>query len=431
MIKNKVLNNAFWIIGCRIVQSVLGLIVTMVTARYLGPSNYGVISYAASITAFFVPVVQLGLDAILVQETIEHPEEEGKIFGSAIFVSLLCSIACMAGIFSLVSLINAGNTVAIAVCTLYSIILACQAFELIQYWYQAKYLSKYASLVSLCAYVVVSAYKIILLILQKNIYWFAVSNALDYFVIAVTLLILYRLKGGQRLQFSWQITKRMLSVSRHYIVSGLMVTIFAQTDRVMLMLMVDEAATGYYSAAVSCAGITSFVFVAIINSARPAILECHKESQPAFEKNMSRLYCVITYLSLAQSLVMTIFAPIIIHLLYGTDYAPAVPALQLIVWYTTFSYYGAVRNIWILADRKQKYLWIINLLAAGMNVILNAILIPVWGVMGAALASLITQIFANVILGYIIAPIKPNNALMVKGLNPYIIIEALQNRKHS
>lgn len=430
MINNKIVRNASWIIACKVVQSVLGLIINMFTARYLGPSNFGTISYAASVVAFFVPVMSLGLGNILVQETVQRPEEEGKIFGSALTISLIGSLACIVGIASFVSVANAGDTVTIVVCILYSVILIFQAFELIQYWYQAKYLAKYSSVVSLCAYAVISAYKIFLLVTQKSVYWFAVSNALDYLLIAAALLIIYKKKGGQPLRFSWPVAKRMVSVSKYYIVSSLMVTVFAQTDKIMLTLMLDEAATGYYSAAVACAGMTSFVFGAIIDSARPAIFESQKVSREASEKNISRLYCVVGYLSLAQSLFMTVFAKLIITILYGEAYGPAIPGLQLIVWYTTFSYFGSVRNIWILAEGKQKYLWIINLSGALTNVVLNAILIPFWGLNGAAIASLVTQIFTNVIVGYIIKPIRRNNRLMVKGLNIVGIVGELKHKKH-
>ena len=192
--------------------------------------------------------------------------------------------------------------------------------------------------------------------------------------------------------------------------------------------MLDEAVTGYYSAAVICAGMTSFVFGAIIDSARPAIFESQKSSKEAFEKNVSRLYCIIGYLSLAQSLGMTVFARLVISILYGGDYYPAIPGLRLIVWYTTFSYFGSVRNIWILAEGKQKYLWIINLSGALANVILNAIMIPIWGLMGAAAASLITQIFTNVIIGYIIKPIQRNNRLMIRGMNIVCIVREWKHK---
>ena len=418
----KVVKNAAWIIGVRMVQSILALVISMLTARYLGPSNYGLISYAASVVAFVVPIMQLGLPNILVQEFVNKPKQEGEILGTSIVLSILSSFACMLGVAVFVNVVNVGETTTIIVCVLYSILLLAQAIEIVQYWFQAKLASKYVSIISLVAYAIVSAYKIFLLITEKSIYWFAISNALDYAIIGIVSLIIYRRLSGSRMKFSTALAKSMLAKSRYYIISSMMVTIFAQTDRIMLKIMIDDAAAGYYSAAVSCAGMTSFVFAAIIDSMRPMIFESKKTDHTAFEKNVSRLYSMIIYLSLAQSIVMTLFAPFIVNILYGTEYQNAIIILQVLVWYTTFSYMGSVRNIWILAENKQKYLWIINLSGAVTNVLLNAVLIPIIGGVGAALASLITQFFTNVLIGYIIRPITKNNVLMIKGLNPMLII---------
>ncbi len=103
-------------------------------------------------------------------------------------------------------------------------------------------------------------------------------------LIAIALLITYKELGGNQFKFSWLVAKRMVSSSRYYIISSLMVTIFAQTDKIMLTLMIDETTTGYYQAAVSCAGIMSFIFTAIIDSMRPMIFESRKVSIDSFEK---------------------------------------------------------------------------------------------------------------------------------------------------
>lgn len=414
---HKVIKNASWIVACRIVQSVLALIISMLTARYLGPSNYGLISYASSVVAFVVPLMQLGLSNILVQETIQHPGEEGTIFGTSMVMSLCSAVACMVGVVSFALIANANQLHVVAVCALYSLVLIFQAVEMLQYWFQAKLLSKYASIVSLCAYAVVSAYKFFLLLRGKSVYWFAVSNALDVMLISIGLYVIYRRLGGQKLRFSMETARRMFARSKYYIVSSLMVTVFAQTDKIMLTLMINETATGYYSAAVACAGMTSFVFSAIIDSMRPSIFESKKTSQEQFEKSMVVLYGMIIYLSLAQSIGMTLLAKPIIRILYGAEYATAANALRIVVWYTTFSYMGAVRNIWILANEKQKYLWIINLSGALMNVALNAVLIPVWGIQGAAVASLVTQFFTNFVLGFVMKPIRGNNKIVLAAFN--------------
>lgn len=430
MLKNKVAKNASWIIGCKIIQAILGLIITMLTARYLGPSNYGLINYAASVVAFVVPIMQLGITNVLVQEIVQRPDEEGEILGTSLVLCISSSLLCMTGVVSFALIANAGETETIVVCALYSIMLFAQALELMQYWFQAKYLSKYTAIVAVCAYLIVSVYKVFLLKTAKNVYWFAISNALDYLLISVAIIIIYFKLGGQKFHFSFKTAKRLFGKSKYYIVSSLMVTIFAQTDKIMLKLMIDNSATGYYATAVTCAGMTSFVFAAIIDSFRPLIFEKKQVSEELFEKHLKQLYAIVIYLSLLQSLVMTLFASFIIKLLYGAEYSASVPALQLIVWYTTFSYLGSVRNIWILAENKQKYLWIINLSGALLNVVLNYFLIPVWGVMGAAFASLITQIFTNVIIGFIIRPIVHNNTIMLKALNPKILIGIIYKNRN-
>ena len=136
-----------------------------------------------------------------------------------------------------------------------------------------------------------------------------------------------------------------------------------------------------------------------------------------------------------QCVFISLFSGIIIRILYGAAFGEAVNALRIVVWYTTFSYLGAVRSIWILAENKQKYLWGINLSGAVANILLNAVLIPVLGICGAALASLITQIFTNVIIGFILRPIRHTNTLMLRSLNPketfgqiWLIFRSRKNR---
>ena len=196
------IHNAEWIVVCRIIQSILGLVVSMMTARYLGPSNYGVISYAASLVAFVTPVMQLGFNSILVQEIIASKSSEGKIIGTSLVLCLASATVCICGILGFACIANQGEVTTIVVCGLYSLLLIFQAFEIIQYWFQAKLLSKYTSIISLIAYVCVSAYKIFLLATEKSVYWFAVSNAFDYLIISIGLYVLYKKFSPSKLRFS-------------------------------------------------------------------------------------------------------------------------------------------------------------------------------------------------------------------------------------
>ena len=79
---NKIFNNAKWIIGCKIAQSLIQFLVGTLSARYLGPSNYGLINYAAAIVAIVTPVMTLGFPNTLVQEYVTNPDKEGEIIGT-------------------------------------------------------------------------------------------------------------------------------------------------------------------------------------------------------------------------------------------------------------------------------------------------------------------------------------------------------------
>ena len=418
MKEKQVFKNAKWIIICKIAQSIIQLVIGMLSARYLGPSNYGLINYAASIVAFAMPLMKLGLDAVLVYELVESPEKEGEIIGTSMLLNAVSSIMCIFGVIVFSSIANFGETETILICALYSLSVFFAAIEMIQYWFQYKLLSKYSSIAMLISYIFVSAYKIFLLASQKSVYWFSVSHAIEYGIMGVILLALYFKKGGERFLFSLPRAKKMLSRSKHYILAALMVVVIQNTDHIMITSMVGKAENGLYSAAITSITVFQFVYVAIVDSFRPLILSQKKENSPLYSNSISKVYGMTLYTAVAQGIVFYVFADLIINILYGNDYANSVPILRVLTLYFVFSVMGLVRNVWILAEEKQKYLWVINLSGALFNIVLNAVMIPFFGALGAALASLLTQFFANFILGFIIKPLRENNKLMLKGIRP-------------
>ena len=423
----RVLNNAKWIIVCKIIQSLLQFVVGMLCARYLGPSNYGLINYAASVVAFVIPIMRLGFDSTLVHELVENPEKEGEILGTSLTLNILSSFVCIGITTVFVSFANAGERETVLVCFLYSLSVFFAAVEMIQYWFQYKLKSKYSSVSMLIAYVVVAAYRIFLLVSQKSVYWFSVTHSIEYCIVAILLVLIYFKKGGARFCFSAEMAKKIFLRSKHYIIASLMLVVLQNTDHIMLTSISGTEETGFYSAAITCATVVQFVYIAVIDSFRPVILANKKEKSDEYETNVSGLYGFTSYLALAQSIVFTIAAKLIVWILYGEEFMQAVPVLQILTWYFLFSVMGVVRNVWILAEQKQKYLWIINLSGALFNVILNAFLIPEFGASGAAFASLMTQFFANFVLGFIIKPLRENNRLILQGINPAFVIKEAKN----
>ena len=118
---NRVVKNASWIIGARVAQALLSFIIGMLTARFLGPSNYGLINYAASIVAFFTPLMELGITNVIVHQLVENKDEEGQLLGTSIVLNTISAIGCIVGIVVFSVIANKGETETIVVCALYSI----------------------------------------------------------------------------------------------------------------------------------------------------------------------------------------------------------------------------------------------------------------------------------------------------------------------
>lgn len=423
---NRVINNVKWVVICKTIQSITQLMIGMLTARYLGPDNYGLINYAKSVIAFAVPFMRLGLDITLTKELVDRPEQQDQVMGTALVMEMLSSLICLGAVTGFVSVFNRGEPQTIAVCVLYGVSLFFQAVELIQYWFHSNLKSKYPSVAALISYGVVSIIKIYFLISSKSVYWFAIVYSIEYGIVGFLLLIQYFSKEKRILKFSFPLAKKMYSRGKYYIWAALMVSMFQNTDHVMLKLMVGNEENGYYTAAITAVGVVQFVYMAIIDSVRVVILENKKNDEAAYQRTLSGLYGLITYMSLIQSVAFIVLAKVIINILYGSEYMAAVPILRILVWYVAFSFMGIIRNIWILAEEKQSMLWKINLIGALLNILLNAVMIPLWSACGAAMASVLTQIFTNFLLGFIYKPLRENNRLMLSGMYPRAVLAALK-----
>lgn len=414
--KSKESKNAIWLISGKIIQMVLSLFVGIITARYLGPGNYGLINYGTAFTTFFAALCGLGINSVIIKDFVDNPDEQGEAIGSALIMKIISSVLSVIMIVGIVSIVDFGEPLTITVVALCSLGSVFNVFDTFNYWFQNRYQSKVSSFIALFAYLVTSAYRIVLLIYNKDVRWFALAMSVDYIVIAVLLFWAYKRNGGPRLRFSFKKAKSLLSVSHHYILSTMMVAIYGQTDKLMLKQFLGEDEVGYYATAVSICTMWTFVLQAIIDSLYPTILRLHSENTEAFNKKNKQLYAIVFYVSCFVSVGIFLFGDWAVLLLYGADYAPAGLPLKIITWYTAFSYLGVARNAWIVSEGKQRYLKYMYLGAAVLNVILNCLFIPIMGAAGAALASLITQVFTSMILPLFIKEMRFNARLMVEAI---------------
>lgn len=414
--KSVEMKNFSWLVSGKIIQMAISLVVSLLTARYLGPGNYGLINYSTTYITFFSAICTLGISAILVKNFTDKPGEVGITIGTTLCIRLLSSLISALLIILTVSIVDKGEQLTILVSSVVCVSLVFQPFETFNYWFQYKYKAKIIALVSLIAYISVASYRIILLVQNRDVVWFAFAFALDYAVVAILLLFYFKKNGGPKLKASMKKAKELLKSSYHFILSSLMIAIYGYTDKFMLKQMLDESSVGYYSIATSICTMWVFVLQAVVDAMYPTIMKLHKENYDAYKRKNRQLYAIVFYIAIGMSLVVTVLAPLGIHILYGDAYLPSINPLRIVTWYTAFSYLGVARNAWLVCEGKQKYLKYMYFLAAAINVCLNLCLIPIGGPSGAALASLVTQVFTSLILPSFFKETRENVRLMLESI---------------
>ncbi len=417
MFRNKTVKNAGYLIVGKVIQMAFALVISLLTARYLGPSNYGLINYASAYTGFAAAVCTLGINNVLVKEFIDHPGDEGMVIGTTLGLRAISSLLSALAIAAITFVVDADEPTTKLVVVLASVGVIFQISETFNYWFQSRLESKVTAIATLVAYLISSAYKVYLLIAGRSVEFFVLVSSLDYLCLGIILLSQYKKRTNSAIRFSWNYGKNLLGKSYHFIFSGLMISIYAQTDKLMLKHMIGQTENGYYATAVAVCGMWCFILSAVIDSVYPSIMEAAKvNNETLFRKRNVQLYAIVFYLSAFASLCFTVLARPVILILYGESYLPAAAPLRIITWYTAFSYLGVARNAWVVAKDRQKYLFRIYAASALANVVLNYLLIPSLGASGAAVASLAAQVFTTLIVPFFIKDMRENSMLMLDAI---------------
>lgn len=413
-ISSRFAKNASWMLAGRIVQMGLTFITTLYIARYLGPSEYGSITHTYSYVAFFVQVSALGMNEIIVKELIDHKEKNDEIIGTMVVMRMIVALLSIATLY-IISNIVYKSSILLVLTMLQSISLVFQTFDCITYFFQSKLLAHKTSKINMTAYTLTSIFRVIGLLIKRDVKWFAFAVSLDYIVIAVLLLFVY-FKEGHRFNFSKDTGKYLLSRSWHYLFANIMVAIYGQADKIILGNMLDDRAVGLYSAATQLCNAWPVVLIAIIDSASPIIIELFNTDKAAFRKKLKQLYASIFYIGVAVAIVFTLFSNLIIGIVYGADYSEASILLKICSWNTIFAYFGVSRTIWMQCENKLKYEKSISLVGVIVNIILNIVLIKAYGAIGAALALTLTQFITNFVTVFAIKETRENAQLIVEAV---------------
>lgn len=386
------IKNSAWIIGEQIFQMLLSLIVGMLSARYLGPSNYGTLNYTASFVSFFINIASLCMEGVVIKKMVNYPDKEGVYLGSCILYRVIASSLSMISIAIIVYILNPGDMLKLTLVVLQSFQLFFKSFNLFDSWFQRYLKSKYTSIGKMIASLLVSGYKLFLLMTGKSIIWFAIANTLSDLVMAVMLYFFYRGEKGQKLRINFAVGNEVLSESYHFILSEIMSALYINMDRIMIGQIMDDSDVGYYIAANTVAGLWAFVPTAIINSYRPSIMELKKSGSSLYDRRLTQLFSIVIWVCVFFSVGSFIFAGLLVRVLFGETYIEAVGAFKILIWAQMLSVISVTRNIWIICEDKNRYVKYYVGIGVVINLILNLALIPVIGIDGASYATLATSV---------------------------------------
>jgi len=387
--------NTSWLMGERVLSLIVALFVGIYVARYLGPERFGLLSYAASFVGLFTALASLGLDGIMVRELVKTPERRDELLGTAFWLKAGGASLMWVGIAAAIPFTHNDSQTNILIAIIaFGVIF--QAFNVIDFNYQAEVKSKYVVYAQFVQLVASSITKLIFVWIAAPLVWFACIFLLDAVVLAVGMTAMYLQNTGKiwNWKWSWQTGKELLKDSWPLILSGMVISIYMKIDQVMIKEMLGAEQVGQYAAAVRLSEAWYFIPMAITSSVFPAIINAKKQSEELYYQRLQKLYDLMVWLAVAIALPTTFLAPWVIRILYGEAFLPAAGVLSIHIWAGVFVGLGVSSGRWLLCENMQKEAFYRTFLGAICNVVLNIIMIPKYGISGAALSTLISQSIA-------------------------------------
>ncbi len=281
-----------------------------------------------------------------------------------------------------------------------SVSLVLQAFQAFDYWFQSKVLSKYSVVARTSGQIIVSILKILFILLSLSVTYFALTTIISGCISAVIWIYSYK-KHSKNLStwtFDPQYAKSLLKDAWPLIVTSISVAIYMKIDQVMLKNMVNANAVGNYAVAVRVSELWYFIPMTIASSVFPSIISSKKDSIEKYHRRLQYLYDVMVAIAVAIAIPMTFLSDFLIQLLFGSEYNMAGGVLALHIWAGIFVFLGVARGKWVINENYQKFTMIFMIIGALVNVLLNIFLIPEYGIMGAAWATVISQALSSWIL---------------------------------
>ena len=420
-----ILVNVGWQFFYKILRIVVEPLVWVLIARYLGPEQLGIYNYALSFVALFNVLTGLGLRPLVVRDLVQHPGDKNLLLGTAFALKLsggLLSLLLSIGIIWL----SKPNDIGIrSLVTIFAISSIFQISSTINIWFESQIKSKITAYTTITAFIIIVIAKILLLITNAPLLAFAYITVLQVFIETVGAIIAYRITGEliQTWRASLSKAKAMLNQSWPLILAGIGTIFYLKIDQIMLGEISGIKEVGIYSAAIRFSEALYFVPSIITNTVFPALVKNKIDDKKIYQKNLQKLYNYMTWTAIIITILGASFAHPLIVLLYGEEYQAAGIILAIHTWSNIFIFWHQINMDWLVNEGLLKFPLFRQIMGAIANISLNFILIPKYGGVGAAIATVISYGIASYFAFFLTSKTQVAAKMMTLSLAfPFIII---------
>ncbi|MGM9746968.1 MAG: flippase [Paludibacteraceae bacterium] len=412
--KQKVVRNLFWAVTGKVVSLLGTLLVGIFVARYLGPEQYGLMNYVVSFVALFQVFASFGMDNIEIREEskCKGTGEKGRVPGAEANTILGTAFGLrliFAGITMLAVILTAwlfeADTFTKWMITLYSLSTIMNTFGVIRNYFTSIVWNEYVVKTEISRTIIGALIKVALLLLHAPLAWFIAAALFDTVLIAGGYLLSYRKQiASPRLwTFDKTTAKYLIKESFPLLLSGAAIVVYQKIDQVMIGNMIDKASVGYYAVAESIAGVLIFIPTILSQTIMPILVQNYRVDKKQYHIKAQLFMDVTVWLCIILCVCICLLAPFLIRWLYGAQYEASIILLQVCVFKVIGYAFAQVTGTMIVTESKQKYVVVRNVVGCVFAISLNLLLLPRYGVLGAAVASVITA----VITGYVSHVIIP------------------------
>ncbi len=420
--------NLNWLFADRLLRLVGGLIVGVWIARYLGPEQFGMLNYALAFVALFGAVAKLGIDQVVVRDLSNAPEKQGAILGTIFALKLVAGMIAMILVIPAAFAAQHGDwsfVVLVAVVAAGMIFNALDAYDL---YYQAHVLSRYVVYARSASFMLLSAVRVALILGEYPLVYFAAAATLEIALGGLVMVWIYRRKHAteQKWHFHRETMVSLLKDGWPLIVSSALIVIHTRIDQVMIGQMLGNAEVGVYSAAIRLSESWLFVPLIIVQTVMPYLMKLRETNPVYYQARLLQLYSLMFWLGALAAGATILFGEFFVVLLFGEEYRAAYMPLVLTIWTGIFISQAVARGVWMVGENMQGYRLANNLVAVPLNIVLNWVLIPAYGVVGASMSSLISIGVSTWLLPFLFKPMRESNKQMLLSINPKYLLAGVR-----